>query len=78
MEWKMYLSMIAFLTIMLSVFLIVACSVLVNVVAQFRQSRENQGFGINSEPASWRLPLFKAVPLAMLIAWLIVHFIITP
>ncbi len=78
MEWKMYLSMIAFLTMMLSVFLIVACSALGNVVLQFRQSREKRSPGVNSEPVSWRLPLFKAVPLAVLIAWMIVHFIVTP
>lgn len=81
MEWKMYLLMIAFLTTMLSVLLIVSCSVMGNVVLQYKQSREKRISGNGEEnplPAPWRLPLFKAVPLALVLAWLVVHFIVNP
>jgi hypothetical protein len=81
MEWKMYLLMIAFLTTMLSVLLIVSCSVVGNVILQYKQSKEKRIPGNsedNSLPAPWRLPLFKAVPLAVALAWLVVHFIVKP
>ena len=79
MEWKMYLLMIAFLTTMLSVLLIVSCSVVGNVVLQYKQSREKPIPGNkNPLPAPWRLSLFKAVPLAVILAWLVVHFIVKP
>lgn len=80
MPWKMYLVMIAFLAVMLSVLFIVAWSALGNVIWHYRQSREIMIPGDNSEmslePARGKLPLWKAVPLALAVAWLIVHFIV--
>ena len=42
MSWKMYLLMIAFLTVMLAVFFMVAWPVVENVTWQYRKSRENR------------------------------------
>lgn len=80
MTWKMYLFMFAFLTVMLTVFFIVAWSVLVNVVQQYRRSRgrlvDVDAPGITKEPVIRKLPLWKALPLALAVAWIIVHFIV--
>ncbi len=80
MTWKMYLFMVAFLTAMLAVFFIVAWSVLVNVVQQYRWSRrtaaDEDDSGIIKGPVIRKLPLWKALPLALASAWIIVHFIV--
>ena len=65
---------------MLSVFFIVAWSILGNIAGQYRKSRElripegNRKIGQETSP--WKLPLWKAVPLALAAAWLVVHFVI--
>jgi hypothetical protein len=80
MTWKMYLFMLAFLTVMLTVFFIVAWSVLVNVAQQYRGSRgrlfDEDEPGIAKNAVIRRLPLWKALPLALATAWIIVHFIV--
>ena len=82
MSMEMYAAMTAFLTVMLSVFLIVAWSILGKVFGHYRNSREVRGNLRFKEPgesvSGWRLPLYKAVPVALALAWLIVHFVIRP
>ena len=76
----MYLGMTAFLTVMLSVFLIVAWSVIGNIAWHYRQGRTGRMTpeGRSGEDAKWRLPVWKAVPMGLVTAWLIVHFFIRP
>ena len=80
MSWKMYLLMIAFLTVMLAVFFMVAWPVVGNVTWQYRKSRENRvpgdEGGLSFDQAGWKLPLWKSVLLALAAAWLVVHFIV--
>lgn len=80
MSWKMYLAMIASLTVMLSVLFIVAWSALGNAAWHYRQSREiripEESSEMNPGTVRWKLPLWKAVPLALAAAWLVVHFIV--
>lgn len=80
MTWKMYLFMLAFLTVMLTVFFIVAWSVLVNVAQQYRRSRgrlvDVDAPGITRAAVIRKLPLWKALPPALVAAWIIVHFIV--
>ncbi len=82
MTWNMYLGMIAFLTVMLSVLFIVAWPILGNVVRHYRKGRERRD-SAGRAPADddfikWTLPIWKAVPPALAAAWLIVHFVVKP
>jgi len=76
----MYLGMTAFLTIMLSVFFIVAWSVIGNIAWHHRQGRPGRMTpgGRSREDVNWRLPVWKAVPMGLVTAWIIVHFVIQP
>ncbi len=80
MSWKMYLLMISFLALMLAVLFMVAWPVVGNVVWQYRKSRErrvpgDEG-GEDFNLADWKLPLWKAVLMALATAWLVVQFIV--
>ena len=74
--------MTVFLALMLSVLLILAWSILGNIIWYYRESREHRNPGNNavlgSKPPGRKLPLHRAVPLALVLAWLIVHFVIRP
>jgi len=82
MSWEMYLAMTGFLTLMLAVFYIVAWAVLGKVEWQIREGRagcgNESGETGRQDLLRRRLPLWKALSLALVSAWLIVHFIVKP
>lgn len=81
MSWSLYLSAIAFFTILFSVFLAVAYSTLLGIYENYLrhcQKADLQWTGPGSRFG--RLPLRGAwiLPVAFLSAWLVVHFLIQP
>jgi hypothetical protein len=80
-SWPFYLGSVAFFTLLVGVFLAVACSVLLGVYdnyLRYYQKAELQWTGRNSRFKRKRVPFFKLILLAFLISWLVVHFLIAP
>ena len=80
-SWSLYFGSIGFFTLLLSVFLAVAYSVLLGVrenYLRYYQKSELQWTGTGRSITRKRIPLFRVILFSFLLAWLIVHFIIMP
>ena len=81
MSWQFYVGTVAFFTLLVAVFLAVAYSILMGVYDNYRryyQKADLQWTGTESRFHKKRTPFFKMLFLAFFLAWLIVHFLISP
>jgi hypothetical protein len=72
---------VAFFVLLVGVFLAVAYSVAMGVLDNYRhyyQKSDLQWTGRNSRTKRTKVPFFKLLLLAFLIAWFLVHFLISP
>jgi hypothetical protein len=77
----MYLGMVAFLTLLLSVFYAVAYSVFLGIYEnylRYYQKAELQWTGTASRFPRKRIRISLLIPFAFLSAWIIVQFVIMP
>lgn len=81
MSWQFYVGTVAFFTLLVTVFLAVAYSILMGVYDNYRryyQKADLQWTGTKSRFRRKKTPFFKLILLAFFLAWLIVNFLISP